>query len=209
MSVVDFPEEADLESLNIPAPEPSTAFPSNPLDYPKELKGWILDLIKTEISVEDLVGSAGTLVPIGGIILWEETDLPDGFIELNGAVIDAGLYPKLASMRANAPDYRGMVPVGYSSGDPDFGTLGGTTGVKTVTLTSAQSGLPAHTHTASLSVAPLSDSTHNLAFPAGGTNWGFVIGATITVNNNTAANAASSHTNIQPSRATRFIMRAR
>lgn len=93
----------------------------------------------------------------------------------------------------------GVVLVGYKSGDADFGTIGAEVGVKTVTLTAAQSGLPAHTH-------PL---------PYGGTDaganqGGYVeppyntsnYGGTSSQNspNNTAQNASEAHTNIQPSR---------
>lgn len=207
MSIIDEHEE----DARLPDPVTVPPMEGSPLDYPKDLKGWIVDLIKTEIRIDDLIGAAGlTLVPIGGIILWEEAALPeDGrWIECDGASINAEQFPELKAMRANAPDYRGKTPVGQAASGT-FATLGGTVGVETVTLTSAQSGLPAHNHTASLSATPLSDGTHNLAFPAGGTNWGFVLGASVTVNNNTAADAAASHTNIQPSRVTRFIMRAR
>jgi len=42
---------------------------------------------------------------------------------------------------------RGRVPVGVDTSDTDFATAEQTGGVKTVTLTAAQSGLPAHSHT--------------------------------------------------------------
>ena len=41
----------------------------------------------------------------------------------------------------------GKVPVGIDSGDTDFDTAEETGGVKEVTLTAAQSGLPSHSHT--------------------------------------------------------------
>jgi len=41
----------------------------------------------------------------------------------------------------------GRVLVGFDSGQTEFDTLGGAGGVKDVTLTAAQSGLPQHTHT--------------------------------------------------------------
>jgi microcystin-dependent protein len=42
---------------------------------------------------------------------------------------------------------QGRVPVSQSNGDPEFDAVEETGGVKTVTLTSAQSGLRAHSHT--------------------------------------------------------------
>ena len=92
----------------------------------------------------------------------------------------------------------GKVLVGLDASDTDFDTVEETGGAKTVTLTSAQSGVPAHSH-------PFN------SFNIGGSTPGFLnkgVGyaqsgqsGAITIqntNNSTAADAASSHTNVQP-----------
>ena len=84
-----------------------------------------------------------------------------------------------------------QVIAGYKSGGT-FGTIGSlATGTETVTLTSAQSGVPAHTH-GGIAVAP----------PASGANYGDGAGGPFTkagsTSANSAANAASAHNNIQP-----------
>lgn len=89
----------------------------------------------------------------------------------------------------------GKVLVGIDAGDAAFDTVEETGGVKEVTLTSAQSGLPAHNHAGPGNVRRYS--------VGGGSPWvtdGAANSATETWNvaNNTAANAASAHTNLQP-----------
>jgi len=85
------------------------------------------------------------------------------------------------------------VLVGYKSGSAEFGTAGGEYGSKTTTLTAAQSGVPAHTHTLSgFNDVTETSSTATITSTAT-TN-------TATTNANAAANAAEAHTNCQPSR---------
>jgi microcystin-dependent protein len=143
------------------------------------------------------------------------------------------------------PDMSGRVPVGKSA-DTEFDALNEKGGSKSVTLTSAESGVPAHGHTntvtsngTGISVVATGDHSHPAAGStsitgyisrsngSGGPWNGFSPGVgtavtygtsvsvynggahghsisdpthahTVTVNNNTAANAASSHTNLQP-----------
>lgn len=82
----------------------------------------------------------------------------------------------------------GVVVVGYKSGDANFGTPGATVGVASVTLTAAQSGLPAHTHSGIVTSGPGSALDNGNAFG--------IAGSTAA---NSAANASEAHTNIQPS----------
>ncbi len=83
----------------------------------------------------------------------------------------------------------GKVPVGYDSGDTDFDTAEETGGVKEVTLTAAQSGLPAHSHT--LLGGGFNQSTG--AEP--GSNRDSNLGQTGTTG---GTDASSAHTNLQP-----------
>jgi hypothetical protein len=85
------------------------------------------------------------------------------------------------------------VLVGYKSGDADFGTAGATGGVRTVTLTAAQSGVPAHTHNETYSSSADGGTTK----PASAQAQADTVFAT---DANTPANAAEAHTNLQPYR---------
>lgn len=88
----------------------------------------------------------------------------------------------------------GKVLVGLDAGgDTDFDVVGDTGGAKTVTLTSAQSGLPAHTHVIQgKNGGALSNAA---VFGKVDTNTNDNPGATQL---NTAADAAESHTNMPP-----------
>jgi hypothetical protein len=89
----------------------------------------------------------------------------------------------------------GRMLVGLDSGDPDFDVVEETGGAKAVTLTAAQSGLPAHTHE---QTAPTSASGGAVRF-ATDTN---ASGADTAGNNATQANAtadaAQAHENMPP-----------
>jgi len=155
--------------------------------------------------------------PSGAILPYAGSSAPTGWLLCDGSLVSTTTYASLFAVIGytygssgatfQLPDLRGRVPVGKAPSGT-FGTLGGSGGVETVTLTGAQSGVPAHSHT-------ITDNGHSHNLPyvygaSGGTVGMLVSGVTtlgqlvgssttgISVNNNTAANAASAHTNLQP-----------
>lgn len=117
------------------------------------------------------------------------------------------------------PDLRGRIPVGQNSGT--FASIGSVGGAESVTLTAAQSGVPAHSHPNTLtdpshSHPPASGyisylqntyptaNTHNVAGGGGyispnvTSTGSATTGITINNANNSAANASQAHTNLQP-----------
>lgn len=105
-------------------------------------------------------------------------------------------------------DLRGRFIVGYSDLTGDYNTIGNTGGAKDVTLTSAQSGLPAHSHgvtdpghshgiplqntPGSGGNVPEGHGTHNLDASTYSHTTGIII------DNNTATDAANAHENRPP-----------
>ncbi len=90
----------------------------------------------------------------------------------------------------------GRVLVGKASSGT-FATAGATMGAETHTLTSAESGLPAHTHgitTVKSAVLPLSTTSLPSGYNPNNTGTG-----TAYTHENTVSNASSAHNNIQPS----------
>jgi len=121
----------------------------------------------------------------------------------------------------------GKTIVGLDSGNTAFDTVEETGGAETVTLTSAQSGLPAHTHTQNAHTHTQDAHAHTVRYKqftgiSAGTGWILLRrtdgadsydgtdsdaansttatnqNTTATNQNNAAANASSSHTNLQP-----------
>jgi microcystin-dependent protein len=106
----------------------------------------------------------------------------------------------------------GRVPVGFDAGQTEFDTLEETGGAKDVTLTAAQSGVPAHGHGVtdpghthvqgvnSTATGGLSgytaDTSTNTRVNSGYSTSSATTGAT--VNNATPADAAQAHGNLQP-----------
>jgi hypothetical protein len=89
----------------------------------------------------------------------------------------------------------GRVLVAKST-DTEFDTIGETGGVKNVTLTSAQSGLPAHSHSYTVvksTQLPLDNTTYSSGYSSNNSGTG-----TTNTGNNTAQNASQAHTNLQP-----------
>jgi len=92
----------------------------------------------------------------------------------------------------------GKVMVGLDAGDTSFDTAGETGGVKSVTLTSAQSGLPAHFHGNKVGGSAGGDSFF-IGYTGGGiTDNSAGGGNKVPTQNNTAQNASEAHTNLQP-----------
>lgn len=181
------------------------------------------------LTLPDETGTLATtnLVPAGCVMQYSGASAPTGWLLCDGSAVSRTTYASLfavlsttygsgnGSTTFNIPNLQGRVPVGKDAGT--FSTLGGTGGAETVTLTSAQSGVPAHSH-------GISDPghTHTLPFTAGpgGGSIGYLISGVvasypgtnsattgITVSNNTAANAASAHTNLQPYLVLNYIIK--
>jgi len=86
----------------------------------------------------------------------------------------------------------GKTLVGFNSSETEFDTVEETGGVKTVTLTAAQSGLPSHAHTLKVSGSATAGYAGVLRNNA---NDGAALGYVGTVS---AANASEAHTNLPP-----------
>jgi hypothetical protein len=88
---------------------------------------------------------------------------------------------------------KGKVIVGIADSGT-FHTLDATGGAETVTLTSAQSGVPAHAHTVPSRTDNSGAGTDNIVVEgqSGGS------ASTVPVSANSAANASEAHTNLQP-----------
>ena len=96
------------------------------------------------------------LIPVGAVVMWTSHHAPPGNFRIcDGSFLSKATYPKLfeyidykyggieGSDTFNLPDMRGLFVVGAGG---TSGALGTTGGADSVTLTAAQSGLPAHSH---------------------------------------------------------------
>ena len=111
-------------------------------------------------------------VPVGTILSYGSSSAPTGYLNCDGSAVSRTIYADLftiigtsygagdGSTTFNLPNLKGKVPVGLNSSDSDFNSLGKSGGNKThshtqnsttgsTTLTAAQSGVPAHSHTLS------------------------------------------------------------
>lgn len=89
----------------------------------------------------------------------------------------------------------GKVLVGLDSGDTDFDTVEETGGAKTHTLTSAESGVPAHTHALNTEVYIAGGSSQPSSKVVGNAT---TRTTQISAAANSTANASSAHNNVQP-----------
>jgi microcystin-dependent protein len=70
-------------------------------------------------------GDTSVNIPVGAILMWGSSNIPEGWLELNGQAIDATEYPELASLYGlNLPDFRGYFP--RAEGTNSDGTQSGT-----------------------------------------------------------------------------------
>jgi microcystin-dependent protein len=115
------------------------------------------------ISAKRLRGTATHSIPIGTVIDWPYATLPDserwGFwLWADGSAIPAEFQELRDIAGPNTPNLRGRVRVGRLPGDPDFGTLGQTGGLKEVTLSGLQ--IPEHHHVGGEHAHGLNNHTH-------------------------------------------------
>lgn len=199
-----------------------------------------------------IAGAVGAL-PAGAVIPYAGSTAPANWLLCAGQAVSRTTYKALfdvigstygsgdGSTTFNLPDLRGRIPAGKD----DMGgtaasrltsttitsgatTLGNNGGAQTHTLTSGESGVPAHNHPAS-SGNDSPDHTHGAhgatfasGSPTNYTNeWNIFNGYfrstsgadtrhthAITVSNNTAANAGSAHNNVQPTIILNYIIKA-
>ena len=101
------------------------------------------------------------LVPTGTISAYAGATAPTGYLLCDGSAVSRSTYSALwtalgttsspygqgdGSSTFNTPNLKGRTIIGVGVGSEITGVLGTVQGVKEVTLTSAQSGVPAHTH---------------------------------------------------------------
>jgi len=115
--------------------------------------------ITGNVSADSFIGSGSALTgvpPTGSIIMWGTTTAPTGWVLCDGSSLNrTGTYSDLfavigttygnvSATHFNVPNFKGKVPVGYNAAETEFDAMGETSGVKTVTLTTAQ--IPSHRH---------------------------------------------------------------
>jgi microcystin-dependent protein len=232
--------------------------------------GYVYDT--TEADYIPFTGPPAAL-PSGMLTMTAASAAPSGWMLCNGTAISRTTYADLfaaigttygvgnGSTTFNLPDLRGRVPVGTDSGQTEFDALGETGGTKSVILTSAQSGVPAHSHPNSLNgtttfaanghthgaggllaaIGATNGDAQRIGYLAAGINgpgsstysnsgvigglvigggfnhYTYIFGSTdgnsssasvgITNANNTAADAASAHTNLQPYISMNYIIK--
>jgi microcystin-dependent protein len=193
-------------------------------------------------------GSWGAVCPTGIVSPFAGATAPEGWLLCDGTAVSRSTYAALfalvsttygvgdGSTTFNVPNLKGRTVIGVGLGVdaiPVTGVIGVAQGAATVTLTSAESGLPAHAHSVTNfnTVDGAGNHTHtinadqnNTPRASGGSdvNKWFDSGASRSTNaagahnhnipdhntnNNTAANAASAHTNIQPSLPLNYIIK--
>jgi microcystin-dependent protein len=206
---------------NLALPYPTS---TDTADVPRDIKA-----LADRIDV--LTGPAG-IGMTGEIRMWPAVNPPTGWLVCNGQVVSAATYPGLATVLGQAggnvtlPDYRDTFPVGASATN----AVGARGGAANVSLTAAQSGMPAHNHTG-LTAGRDRVQTHShgaggvwmltgingFVTPAAGAGMGGA-GLSIdpsdppdhfhTVKDEPARNATQAHENRPPFQAINFIIRA-
>lgn len=177
-------------------------------------------------------------VPAGVTMAFAGATAPTGFLLCDGSSKNRADYPELFAVLGgvsspyglpsgttfNLPDLRQRIPVGKNA-TGTFATIGSTGGVESVTLTAAQSGVPAHGHGVTDPGHNHTQTGHahyvpNIVNTGSGSgafaeSWGGGSGnrgiytdtqtpaiqsrvTGVTVNNSVAADASAAHTNLQP-----------
>jgi hypothetical protein len=154
----------------------AAVFSSAAVDNTKTtLSGGAITIAPNAITTTEIAQSfLDTIYPIGSIY----TNATDGTNP--GTLLGFGTWTAFGA---------GRVPVGIDSSDTDFDAAEETGGVKEVTLTAAQSGLPSHSHTL------LGGSFDGSSGAEPGNSRASDLGQTGTTG---GTDASSAHTNLQP-----------
>lgn len=164
------------------------------------------------------------MMPIGTILEFAGSSLPDKFLWADGSLVAIADEPELFEAIGYSfgselpevddyfylPDKRGRVGVGLDSGQYEFGTLGKKGGAKTITLSIGE--MPSHTHiqnphTHSIPGALNSDT--GTARRSLATNPTSNVDAFSTTATNQNTGGGQAHNNLQPYVALNYIIRSR
>lgn len=163
----------------------------------------------------------------GQIIMFAGSTAPAGWLICNGQAVSRTTYAKLFSVIGttwgtgngsstfNIPDLRGRAPIGAGTGSGlTARTLGATVGEENHTLSAAESGLPAHTHSFTQpdvkydvvyrQTASSGGGVRNCT--AGGRSSFSLSGGAVGAVTSGAKSASSAHNNMQPSAVVNFII---
>ena len=167
-----------------------------------------------------------TQVPAGIVSAFVGVTAPAGWLMCYGQAVSRTEYSALftalsttygsgdGSTTFNVPDLRGRAIAGVdnmggtaasrltSTVLSTSNTLGATGGTQSHTLTSAQSGVPAHSHQISVG------NVHTFTGYIGSTGHGGTITYFASTDNNTAANASQAHPITQPTIVLNYIIKA-
>jgi len=154
--------------------------------------------------------------PPGAIVMYGAASAPDGWLLCDGSEISRTTYAALFAIIGTTygsaaggtftlPNFKSRMPFGLDSGQTANDTLGETGGARDVTLTAAQSGLPAHTHTIAGHHSHGSDVDRAVGGSLAARAPSSESGLTGSV---AAATAAESHTNMSPYLTVNFIIKA-
>jgi microcystin-dependent protein len=187
--------------------------------------GIVLSTLATDIEAVADAAAAATaavtgLLPAGMIVPYAAAAAPTGWLMCDGSSQLKATYPVLAALITTTygagdathfvlPDLRGRVVAGLDNlGGSDAGrlaeanTLGLAIGAETVTLTSAQSGMPQHQH-------GVSDGARSSGIAQGAAGGAFAVVNVVGMNTDgsVAQNAASPHSVMQPTLTLNYIVK--
>lgn len=157
-------------------------------------------------------GYVNTSMPVGVSMMWHTATPPTDWLLLDGSTFNSATYPDLYAVLGTTtlPDMRGYAPVGHKAGDSSFGTLGGTTGSKMVTLTDS--------HMPDTDIFSTNAGTSEWRSSSGEYDVGSLPSGNfhIPIANSSSESGGlrvrggnSSHPNVQPSSVVNFIIKAR
>ena len=175
----------------------------------------------------------GRLVPVGSVQAFAGSTAPNGWLLCAGQAVSRATYSLLysaigttygvgdGSTTFNVPDLRGRTVAGLDDmGGADSGrldwanALGTAGGSQNHTLTAAQSGLPAHSHSVTGSITQYLGPTLTTYAPAGGggvggtVNTSSVAGFSLTAAAGSAVDASQGHNTMQPTMLLNWIIAA-
>jgi microcystin-dependent protein len=147
------------------------------------------------------------IVQSGLMMMWPTSSAPTGWLICDGSAVSRTTYSALfaligttygsgdGSTTFNLPNMQGNVPVGYKSGDTNFGTLAGTGGEETHTLSVTE--MPSHSHTLTLNGGGATSTSNQ---------WGEA-SASPAAQTTSSVGGGGAHNNIQPFLTILFIIK--